>query len=178
MGDYFLKWISTAHPEIVRWDQVRYEHLNEYVEQKLKRSGKISPKSAQHYCSVISIVSNYYAKRVNPALYVAIPCVHPYFRSNDNKDKVIKYLTAEQCLALLEFAQARKHKTSKGILTVALGCFVGLNLREIVRLTVGDIQVCTDGIIVHIRKSKNQNRPQSLPVPTIITKLSQNHKIE
>ena len=164
---YFRDYLGKHHPEITRWDQVRYAHLSAYVEHLKARP--VSPSTAEHYCSVISITSNYYAKRVNPALFISIPCVHPYFQEDDDEVEARQYLTPEQSVALLHFAHSRQRRNDNGLLTVALGCFVGCNLMEIVRLKVSSVIQRADGLVyIKIEQSKNDNRRRWLPVPAVV----------
>lgn len=155
---YFIEWLSRCKPGIVRWDQVTYAVLVEYIE-FLRDVKKIASKTARNYCTVIGITSRYWSSH-HPKLYTPLPVSHPWLSEQPEPAK--NYLTPKQALDLLVFSRKRNCRSNVGILAVGLGCFAGLNLQEIANLRVGWIDA--EAGVVHIKQSKNTSRLRSIPV--------------
>lgn len=80
----------------------------------------------------------------------------------------VKYLTDEQWDALIAELHRQQVSTSReakdAALLLELGAVCGARLEELCRLTVGNLQPCSDGYTIHIARPAKGGRSRILPI--------------
>jgi len=160
-ADYFHNWLEVHKPYIKFWREITPSVIHDYIEYQHERG--LKPKTLKHYLSPISITANYWSAE-NPDLYRPLKIISPHLQEKRKPAK--HYLTLKQAqLLLIEADKA----ANRGVYhTILLGCFAGLNIMEILRLSPDnfDLATCT----LTITESKNQFRERTIPLLPMVAK--------
>lgn len=159
---YFLSFLEQKYPGLRHWNDIRPNHVRDYIDALAARPRKLSAVSIKHYVSVISLTSRHY-NRDCPELYHVINVSHPALVRTSKPEK--NYLSVGD----LKFAIgiARQMGEWRAELALYLGGFGGMNLQEIAMRSKGDFDF--DEEIVTITKSKNKYRNRRIPMASFVS---------
>jgi integrase len=162
--NYFLTWMRDNCPSVVSWAQLTDVHIEAYIaDLKRKtpargpRAGAIGmkPSSISRYMHPITMTSSVMHK-LQPELYRLHHVNHMVPRAGREPKK---YLTAEQSIKLYQWAKANCRSTRQyAVVAIALGCFAGLRIKEIVNLTLADVDIASGTLTVRVSKTEAGER--------------------
>ncbi len=152
---YFINWLEGDGPNISYWEKVTGAVAQDYV--KFLHDQGLKPKSIRHYIGVLTMTAKNQA-RSDPRRYYPLVIQSGFLTDESTPEK--NYINADQVALLWGCANMRVNRAIPR--AVVLGCLVGCNIKEIIRLRVGDFDFTSN--MLSIKLSKNKYRARSIPI--------------